>query len=172
MDRVQMDRTNSLGSDMSAGSRGTEFTMIVVMSEAAGLDKPYDVYCVCTLCHTDLFKEPTTPRGIFSKKDPVPPQTCRTETVKKTDRPKWRTGRAEFLVRDVGPGTFLELSLMSQKMFGSTQLGRARVDLMDLIGQPHIDRYEEQNVEIRFWAHVMQSALSADTTNRIHPHSL
>ena len=118
--------------------------MTVAMSEAAGLEKPVDVYCMCALYYSDVVKDVMTPRstGMFNKKDTIPPQTCRTETVRKTDRPKWRTGKAEFLVRDVGPGTYLELNLMSQKLFGSSQLGRARVELMDLIEQPHTDRYE------------------------------
>ena len=140
MDRIPMDRTNSLGSEASAGSRGTEFTMIVALSEAAGLEKPCDVYCMCTLHYADVFKDPTTPRSIFGKRDSVPPQNCRTEIIKKTDRPKWRKGRAEFLVRDVAPGSYLELSLMAQKMIGSSLLGRAQVDLMDIVGQPHTDR--------------------------------
>jgi hypothetical protein len=140
MDRTPIDRTNSLGSEASASSRGTEFTMIVALSEAAGLEKPCDVYCMCTLNYADVSKDPATPRGLFGRKDPVPSQNCRTETIRKTDRPKWKKGRAEFLVRDIIPGSYLELCLMAQKMIGSSLLGRAQVDLLDLVGQPHTDR--------------------------------
>ena len=132
-----MDRTNSFAaSNVSNGSRGQDFSMSVVLSEAAGLDKLCDVYCVCTLRYADAVKDPATPRAIFAKTT----QSCRTETIKKTDRPKWRKGKADFLVRDFSPGIYLELNLMSQKLLGSSLLGRGQVDLMEFFGQPYTDR--------------------------------
>ena len=81
------------------------------VSVTAGLPKACDAYCVCTL----QLNGPQLPvAGLFSPRGKTPGmQLLRTETVKRSDTPRWKSGQAEFRYRlDQHPSACLEISVM------------------------------------------------------------
>jgi len=109
-------------------------------SALPGLPKACDAYCVCTL----QLNGPQLPvAGLFSPRGKTPGmQLLRTETVKRSDTPRWKSGQAEFSHRvDEHPGACLEISLMASRLLGSELLGRAHIELAALLSEEKTDRW-------------------------------
>jgi hypothetical protein len=108
---------------------------------SAFLPQVCDSYCVCTILPDGPSldsKMVSTPR----KRSGNPP-FVKTETIKKSDAPRWKTGVAQFPVTDgsLSSNSCLELCLMAQRMLGSELLGRTNVELAALLSETHTDRY-------------------------------
>ena len=66
----------------------------------------------------------------------------RTETVKRSDTPRWKSGQAKFSYRiDDNPDACLEISLMASRLLGSELLGRAHIELAALLSEAKTDRW-------------------------------
>jgi hypothetical protein len=106
----------------------------------AGLAKTCDCYCVCTL---QLGGPQLAVGGLFSPRQKVPgTQLLRTETVRSSDTPRWKSGQAEFrhCIKS-NPDACLEISLLASRMLGSELLGRAHIELAALLSEEKTDRW-------------------------------
>jgi hypothetical protein len=102
-----------------------------------------DSYCICTMLPSGPSLDPkivSTPRkrsGSF--------QFIKTETIKKSDVPRWKTGVGQFPFNqdsNLAPSACFELCVMAQRMLGSELLGRTNVELAALLSESHTDRYD------------------------------
>jgi hypothetical protein len=106
----------------------------------AGLHKTCDCYCVCTL---QLNGPQLAIGGLFSPRSKTPgTQLLRTETIRNSDTPRWKTGQAQFRHRhqDDSPAC-LEISLMASRLLGSELLGRTHIELATLLLEAKTDRW-------------------------------
>ena len=106
----------------------------------AGLAKTCDCYCVCTL---QLGGPQLAVGGLFSPRQKAPgTQLLRTETVRSSDTPRWKSGQAEFrYCIESNPDACLEISLLASRMLGSELLGRAHIELAALLSEEKTDRW-------------------------------
>ena len=126
--------------DTAPPSTGAELSVQLNLAEATGLAKACDSYCVCTL---QLDGPQVSVGGLFSPRGKSPgTQLVRTETVRRSDTPRWKTGQAEFrhIIED-NPRACLEVSLLATRLLGSELLGRAHIELAELLSEPKSDRW-------------------------------
>ena len=105
-----------------------------------GLAKACDAYCICTL---QLMGPQLAVGGLFSPRSKTPgAHLCKTETVRRSDTPRWKTGQAQFRHRlDVNSVACIEISLMASRLMGSELLGRAHIELAALLSEAKTDRW-------------------------------
>eukprot|EP00802_Teleaulax_amphioxeia_P010472 Tamp_10500.p1 GENE.Tamp_10500~~Tamp_10500.p1 ORF type:complete len:561 (-),score=122.97 Tamp_10500:325-2007(-) len=129
------------GRAAAAVGDGEELTVNLNVAEATGLTKTCDCYCVCTLQLGG--PQLAVGGGLFSPRSKVPgTQLLRTETVRRSDTPRWRSGQAQFRHRiENSPDACLEISLLASRMLGSELLGRTHIELASLLSEEKTDRW-------------------------------
>ena len=99
-----------------------------------------DAYCVCTL---QLDGPQVEVGGFFSPRTKMPgTQLVRTETVRRSDTPRWKAGQAEFRhCCEANPSACIQISLLASRLLGSELLGRAHIELAELLSNEKTDRW-------------------------------
>lgn len=120
-------------------------TLVVTIVEATGLPRVADYYVIGELKARGATLATTLARGMSLMSTPresrVP--SVRTETVRKTDQPRFRSGESESwpVAADTDPAAAVQFSMYARRLLGSELVGQANVLLTTLLADDASDRW-------------------------------